>query len=83
MDKYVITWKDTENDEVRYFEGSVNTPSVYTMETNSELGKAKVFDDLIHAEVERKLIVRFTNETYATTIVVQEKELFEARIKGI
>jgi hypothetical protein len=79
VSNYVITW---ENDGIKYLHDSVNTPSVYTMETTDELGNAKVYEDLIHAEVERKLIVRFTNETYATTITVTDRELFEARLKG-
>ena len=83
MDKYVITWRDEEGGEIYYFENSENSPTVYLMESTTELGKAKVFEKKIHAEVERKYVIQFGEKAYATTIIVQDKEIFDARLKGI
>lgn len=70
------------DDEIHYFQSSENSPSLYHMESTTELGQAKVFEKLIHAEVERKYVIRFGEKAYATTITVPDKELFEARLKG-
>ncbi len=80
MTNYIIIWKD--NGETQYFCDSVNSPKMYTMTKSNELGQAKIFHALSEAENERHHIDRYANYDLATTIVVTDREIFEARLKG-
>ena len=80
MSKYVITWQ--HDNKIKYFMNSRHDPGYYHLTSTDELSQAVIFSNLHNAEFERHNIVKYTNAEYATTIIVTDRELFEARLKG-